>query len=156
METNEKNVIIQVDSANAWSVKDLSYLYCQLLSKISEISDFSIRKNLLERFLTYLITRVQKLGKYSGVIYNNFYGEKMELETRVNHVVINITSLHARDYKNINLFLGVLLDGIVGIANAIERHKFVVKITQDTLEIGEQLKSYQLLEQPDHSIRLAQ
>lgn len=156
METNERNVIIQVDSANAWAVKDLSYLYCQLFSEISEITDFSIRKESLERFLTYLITCVQKLGKYSGVIYNNFYGEKMELETRVNHVVINITSLYAKDFKNINLFLGVLLDGLVGIANAIERHKLVVKITQDTSEIGEQLKSYQLPDRADNGIRLAQ
>lgn len=155
MEMKEKNVIIQVDSANAWAVKDLSYLYCELFSKISEISDLSIRKESLERCLTYLITCVQKLGKYSGVIYNNFYGETMELETRVNHVVINVISLYGKDYKNINLFLGVLLDGIVGIANAIERHKLIVKITEETLAICDQLKSSFLLEPSDNMIRLA-
>jgi hypothetical protein len=151
----EKNVIIQVDSANAWAVKELSYLYCDLFSRISEIRDFSIRKESLERLLTYLISCVQKLGKYSGVIYNNFSGEKMELETRVNHVVINIASIYAKDYKNINLFLGVLLDGIVGIANAIERHKLVVQITRDSMEIAKQLHSYHLQEEPQHEILMA-
>lgn len=162
----KKNVIIQVDSANAWAVKELSYLYCDLFSQISQIPDFSVRKESLERLLTYLIICVQKLGKYSGVIYNNFYGETMKLETRVNHVVINITSTHAKDYKNINLFLGVLLDGIVGIANAIERHKMIVQITQDTLEIAEQIIAEQniteeltachLTEQTDGVVFLAQ
>jgi hypothetical protein len=156
MEVKTKNVVIRVDSENAWAVKDLSYLYCELFSKINEISDLSVRKESLHKCLTYLITCVQKLGKYSGVIYNNFYGEKMELETRVNRVTVNITSQHAKDYKNVNLFLGVLLDGIIGIANAIERHKFIVKITQDTLEIRDQLNSFQLLDQSENGIRIAQ
>jgi hypothetical protein len=154
MEMKEQNVIIQVDSVNAWAVKELSYLYCDLLGKTTEISDFSIRKEMLDKYLTYLITCVQKLGKYSGVIYNNFYGEKKELETRVNHVTVRTVSPYAKDYKNINLFLGVLLDGVIGIANAIERHKFIVAIIQDTLEIGKHLKS--LRSQPDDGIRLAQ
>ena len=156
MEIQEKNVMMDIDSVNAWAVKDLGYFYCGLLNKINSISNVSIRKEAIERCLIYLITWVQKLGKYSGVIYSNFYAEKMELETRVDHVIIHMTSAYAKDYKNLNLFLGVLLDGIIGMDNAIERHKFVVKIMEESAMIFDQLKSRVYLNRTDSVIRLAQ
>ena len=156
MEIQEKNVKISIDSVNAWAVKDLGYFYCGILNKINGISNLSIRKEAIESCLIYLITWVQKSGKYSGVIYNNFYAEKMKLETRVDHVTIHMTSVYAKDYKNLNLFLGVMLDGIIGIENAIERHKFVAKITEESRMVFDQLKSHTYLKRQDYVIRLAQ
>ncbi len=132
MEITTGNVMMHVDSINAWAIEDIGYLYCNLFSQISELTNSSFRNELIEKWLTYLITCVQKLGKYSGMIYNHFQAEKFQLETRVNRVVIEITSEYARDFKNINLFLGVLLDGILGIDNAIERYKFIVKTMDET------------------------
>jgi hypothetical protein len=140
MELRVENVIMNVDSINAWAIKDIGYIYCDLFNHLSEISNSSVRNEIIEKWLTYLITCVQKLGKYSGVIYSHFHAEKLWLETRVNRVVIEITSVYARDFKNITLFLGVLLDGILSIENAIERHKFIVKTMADTLSYFEPAK----------------
>lgn len=156
MEIMEKSVMMRIDAVNAWVMNDLSYIYCRLLNRINRISNLSRRKEAIERCLTCLITYVQQLGKYSGVIYSNFYTEKMELETRVNQVTIVITSVYAKDYKNLSLFLGVLLDGIVGMENTIESHKFVVKITEDSNTLYDQVKSRLLLNISDQVNRLAQ
>ncbi len=157
VEIKLENVVINVDSINAWAVKELGYLYCDLFNRLSEISNSGVQMEIMEKWLTYLITCVQKLGKYSGIIYNHFHAEELQLETRVNRVVIRITSVFAKNFKDINLFLGVLMDGILGIENAIERHKFIVKIMKDTLEYLEPLKTEMLINRSVRPIeRLAQ
>jgi hypothetical protein len=153
MEMKVENVIMNVDSINAWAIKDIGFLYCDLFNQISEISNSSIRNEVIEEWLTYLITCVQKLGTYSGVICNHFCAEKIQLETRVNRIIIRIVSLYARDFKNINLFLGVLLDGILSLENAIERHKFIIKTMNDTRSYFEPAKINLLVNHSNRSMK---
>ena len=157
MEIREENIVINIDTMNFWEVLDLGHLYCKLFNEMSETTNSYIRSEIIEKCLTYLITCVQKLGKYSGVIYSEFHGEKMELEIRVNQVIIRIVSLYAKDFKNCNLFLGVLLDGISSIEDSDERLRFINKIITESYAIYDQFKMYMLVKQPYRPLeRIAQ